>query len=198
MIVTNLVHDLTEMRSGLLRRLARARAGIRRTTPGPALVRGGVFLAGLIALAVALPAGFVLSRGLVIVVALPLFPALLPRGAMPTLVILVTAVGWLVSTTYYAEPLTYARLVVTAGALYLVHTLAALAAVLPYDAVVSAGVLGGWLLRAGLVLALTAGLALFVAAVPARLAGGYLLASLAGLALLLGLAGYLAFLVRRH
>ena len=45
MIVTNLVHDLTEMRSGLLRRLARARAGIRRTTPGPALVRGGVFIA---------------------------------------------------------------------------------------------------------------------------------------------------------
>lgn len=198
MIVADLVQDLTQMRAGLLMRLSRARTGIRRATPGPALVRGGVFLAGLIALVAALPTGFLLSRGLAVVVAVALLPALLPRGAMPTLVIVLTAAGWLAGTIFYAEPLTYARLMLVAGALYLVHTLAALAAVLPYDAVVSAGVLGHWLLRAGLVVVLTAGLALFVAAVPGRLAGGYLLASLTGLALLLGLAGYVAFLVRRR
>jgi hypothetical protein len=71
--------------------------------------------------------------------------------------------------------------------------------VLPHDAIVSGTVLTRWLLRAGLVVVLTAAVAMFTLLVPAYLGGQrYLVASLVGLALLTGLAGYLAALVRRR
>jgi hypothetical protein len=191
--------EIADLRAALRSRIERLDQMARRATPGPALVRGGLYLAGLVALGAGAPPGFVLGRGATFVLVLALLPVLLPRGVMPTLVIVLAALGWLAGTTVYAQPVTYLRLVAVAGALYLLHTLAALAAVLPYDAVVSAGVLGRWLLRAALVVVLTAVLGLAAVAVPGLLgAGGYLLASLAGLGLLVGLVGYLASLVRRR
>ncbi|HKS99600.1 MAG TPA: hypothetical protein VJT31_08740 [Rugosimonospora sp.] len=191
--------DIADMRAGLRSRVDRALAMVRRAAPGPTLVRGGVYLSGLIAMLTAWPATFVLGRGLLVAVILALVPVLWPRGFAPTLVILLAVTGWLAATTGYAEPVTYLRLVIVAGALYLLHTLAALAGVLPYDAIVSAGVLGRWLLRAALVWVLTAGLALFAVAVPQQVgAGGYLVASLAGLGLVSGVTAYLANLTRRR
>ena len=85
-----------------------------------------------------------------------------------------------------------------AAALYLQHNLSALAAVLPYDAIIGPGVLLRWLARAGAVVALTAGLALFAVVAPLYVSGRYLLASLAGLALMGLIVGYLARLVGRR
>ncbi len=187
------------MRTELRARADRLGKMARRATPGPLLVRGGVYLAGFVALGAGWPTDFVLGKGLLVVAVLPLLPALFPRGILPTIMILAGGLGWLLATTAYEQPVTYLRLMVVTAALYLVHTLAALAAVLPYDAIVAAGVLGRWLLRAGLVLALTAGLGLIVVVVTGVVGtGGYLIASLAGLGTLVGLITYLASLGRRR
>ena len=79
------------------------------------------------------------------------------------------------------------------------HTLAALAAVLPYDSVVSPDVLLRWVGRAGWVLLGTGVLAAFVVVVPTYLGGRtYLVASLLGLAVMAATVAYLARLVRRR
>jgi hypothetical protein len=171
----------------------------RRTGPGTVLVRGALFVVALLAQLIAWPASVVLGRAVLLLVVLAILPVLAPRTLMVTLSIFAAVLGWLVATTAYGEDLTYWRLVVLAGALYLVHTLAALATVLPYDAALSPGVLTGWLLRAGAVVALTAAVALFALLVPVYLGTHrYLVASLIGLALVMVVAGYLAALARRR
>jgi hypothetical protein len=70
--------------------------------------------------------------------------------------------------------------------------------VLPYDAVITPGVLLRWLGRAGVVLLLTAVLALFGSVAPLYLSGRYLAAALVGLALMVATVGYLARLVGRR
>ena len=78
-------------------------------------------------------------------------------------------------------------------------TFGSLAAVLPYDAVISPGVLVRWLRRCGTVVLLTAVVAMFTLLLPRYLpAARYLAASLVGLGLMLALAAYLATLVRRR
>jgi hypothetical protein len=172
---------------------------VRRTGPGVVLVRGALFVFGLLAQLIAWPAAVVLGRTVLVLVVLAVLPVLAPRTLMVSLSIFGAVLGWLVATTAYGEDLSYWRLVVLAGSLYLVHTLAALATVLPYDAVVSPGVLSRWLLRAGVVVALTAAVALFALLVPVYLGTHrYLVASLVGLALMLVVAGYLAALARRR
>jgi hypothetical protein len=172
---------------------------VRRTAPGPVLVRGSVFVAALLAQLVAWPGAVVLGRPVLALLVIAILPALFPRTWLVTMDILVTVIGWLVGTTSYGGPVTYWRLVLLAGLLYLVHTLAALAAVLPYDAVTSPGVLARWLRRCGAVVLLTAAVAMFTLLLPAYLPGQrFLVASLAGLALTVAIAGYLATLVRRR
>jgi hypothetical protein len=174
-------------------------AQARRLGPGPLLVRGALYFAGLIAQVVAWPADVVFGRGALVFLVVAALPVISPRGRLVSLTILCGVAGWLTATTAWGEPLSPWRLVLLAASLYGVHTLAALAAVLPYDAIVSATVLTRWLLRAGLVVGLTVVVAMFTLLVPEYLGHGrYLLASLAGLALMIGLAGYLAALVRRR
>jgi hypothetical protein len=98
----------------------------------------------------------------------------------------------------YGEPVQFWRLVTVAGLLYLAHSLAALAAGLPYDAVVAPEVLAGWLVRALLVVAASAMLALVVLVFGEVVrGGGYLAASLVGLVAATALAAVLAWLLRR-
>jgi hypothetical protein len=172
---------------------------VRRTAPGPVLVRAGVFLAGLLAELVAWPTEVVLNRTVLVLIVLAVLPTLAPRSRLVSLAIFAAVAGWLASTTAYQEPLTYWRLVLLAGLLYLLHTLTALAAVLPYDAVISPGVLVRWLRRCGTVVLLTAVVAMFTLLLPGYLpAARYLVASLVGLGLMVALAAYLATLVRRR
>jgi hypothetical protein len=171
----------------------------RRLGPGPMLVRGGLYVSGVVAQAVAWPGDVIFGRWTAFFLILAFLPVIAPRSRVVAITIITAVLGWLTATTAYGESLAYWRLVLLAASLYAVHTLAALAAVLPYDAVVSGSVLTRWLLRAGLVVALTVIVAMFTLLVPAYLGGHrYLLASLAGLVLMTGLAGYLAALVRRR
>jgi hypothetical protein len=130
---------------------------------------------------------------------LPVVPAVAPRGRWPSLIALLTVLGWLLSTMGYGEPVRFWRLVTVAGLLYLAHSLAALAAGLPYDAVVAPEVLAGWLVRALLVVAASAMLALIVLVVGDVVRGGdHLAASLVGLAAAITLAALLSWLLRRR
>jgi hypothetical protein len=172
---------------------------IRRISPAVLLVRSGIFAAALAGLVLAWPYELVVGPGLPVFVVLATLPAFAPRGFLPTSVIGLAVLGWVVTVHWYGEPVSYPRLVLLATALYLVHTLCALAAVLPYDAVVAPTVLVRWLGRAGLVVVLTAVLAVFALAFPALLGGRtFLVASLAGLALMAATVAYLAHLVRRR
>ena len=173
----------------------------RRVTPGAVLVRGVVFGSAVAALLVAYsPLAGSRSAGLVLMVVAGLvaaLPALLPRGAGTTAVLVLAVLGWLASTAYGA-PVTLLRLVAQAGLLYLLHTSAALAAVVPYDALLAPGILLRWLARAVGVVALT-GLFAVAAAVAAQYATGQtdLLVPLAGLAAVAALAAVLGHAWRR-
>src|SRR5205814_6360279 len=97
------------------------------------------------------------ASALVLVAALP---ALFPRSMATTIVLFIAVTGWVLSGGY-GGALTVVRLILAAAPLCLLHTSAALAAVLPYDAAVSPRVLLGRLWRGAVVLA---GTAVFAAA----------------------------------
>jgi hypothetical protein len=185
---------------GLLRgvrgRIDGWRVAATRITPATILVRGAVAGFGLLALLVGYPSDLVFTPSVAAaLVTLATLPALLPRTRLTTAVIGVAVLGWLAATTAYDEPVTLARLVTLACLLYLLHTTAALAAVLPYDTVVSPAVLVNWLARTVVVLALTTGFAVLAAA-GVRASGdrSYLVASISGLLGVVALAGLLAAL----
>nr|BFE76463.1 hypothetical protein GCM10020092_097640 [Actinoplanes digitatis] len=82
--------------------------------------------------------------------------------------------------------------------LYLGHTLAALAAVLPYDAVVNVDVVASWLGRALVVILISAMLTVIALGLTAELAGGaFVIATLVGLGAAVGLTLLLARMLRR-
>jgi hypothetical protein len=172
---------------------------VARATAGPLLVRGTVFASGLVALFLAYPVEMVTSAPAALLVAVAVLPALRPRGMLVTTVVFAAVLGWLIATTVYAEQVTVWRLAALAGALYLLHTTAALASVLPYDTVVAPSVLLGWLLRAVAVVLLTAAFAVAVllGVLPVGGNRSFLLASIVGLAVMATLALLLAYLRRR-
>jgi len=139
-----------------------------------------------------------LSRGWAgVLVVLAALPAIAPRGMLVSLMELAVVVAWLAKTTAYGEPIILWQLVAIASAMYLAHTSAALAAVLPYDTVVSAGILVAWLVRAGNVVLATVGFSLVVVyGVPLVGNRAYLIASIAGIAIMAALAWVLAMLRR--
>jgi hypothetical protein len=187
--------ELRLMRGGLRDRVEQLRRMWTRLSPGALLVRGAVFGCAAAALAVAY-APLAPTSGLgaaAVLVLLAGLAALLPRTMVITMVIFAATIGWVLTGAVYGERVSLARLVAEAGLLYLLHTSAALAAIVPYDAVVDPRVLSRWLLRALAVVGLAAVFAV-AAAVAAQWAGGrtYLVATLAGLAVVAGLAALLA------
>jgi hypothetical protein len=140
---------MNELTAYFSSRIGHARDMAMRAMPGPMLVRLAVWFWAVVALGLAMPEELVTSlRGALVLLVIGLLPALLPRTRMVSLMLFTAVVGWLATTAAFEEPIATWRLVALAGALYLVHTSAALAAVLPYDTVTSPGVLAGWLLRA--------------------------------------------------
>jgi hypothetical protein len=182
----------------ILDQVQRIRSTVVRFTPGPLLVRAGIFVTAVGALLTAYPAIVVASRLVVGLVLLAAVPMIAPRGRWTTLVALIAVCGWLFATMGYAERVTLFRLLGITGLLYLMHSLAALAAVLPHDAVVAPEVLVRWIGRALLVVAASAVPALVVVVIADGLRGAYLLASLAGLVVAVTIAGLLAYLQRRR
>ncbi len=129
-----------------------------------------------------------------------MLPAVAPRRLWPTFVALVTVGGWLLATDGYNRPIALWRLMAVAVALYLTHTLCALVAVLPYDAVVDPDVIVRWLTRAAGVLLATSvlGVLLLELAGVRAAEGGWQAVTVAGLLLAVGVTALLAGLLRRR
>ena len=176
-----------------------ARGVLARATAIPFLVRAAVALCGLIAMGVAWPSALVtyqLVAPLLLLVAV--YPAVAPRGRGATFSALVVVAGWIADTVDAGARIELWRVITIATLLYLGHTLTALAAVLPYDAIVSFDMLGGWLLRAGLVVLVSAVLTVATLGLSADLAGGaFVLATVVGIVCAVGATVLLARLLRR-
>ncbi|MGI5147652.1 hypothetical protein ACQEVC_14950 [Plantactinospora sp. CA-294935] len=179
-------------------RIRQLYAAIGRITLVPLLVRVGVFGCALLALLLAYPARPSDPRLLGLLVVAALAPAVAPRRNWPTLVLLAAAGAWVVATGWYDQRVELWRLLALATFLYLTHTLAALAALLSYDAVVAPEVLARWVTRA-----LGVGLASAVLSVPLLAMDGqlgdrsFVAALLGGLALAVCAAALLGWLFRR-
>ncbi|WP_436523724.1 hypothetical protein [Actinoplanes sp. HUAS TT8] len=186
------------MLTGLLRRLSRIPTVVRRATVVPVLVRCGIALAGVLAMAVAWPTALLASQFLVILLLIAVWPAMAPRGGAATFAALVVVGGWIVDTAGYDSRIALWRVVTLATLLYLGHTLTALAAVLPYDAVVNLDVPGLWLGRALLVALISAVLTVLALGLTADLGGdAFQLATLVGLVAATGVTVLLVRLTRR-
>jgi hypothetical protein len=173
---------------------------VLRTAPGPALVRalaGGFAVAALL-LAAPTPISAT-TWGIGVALLAGVTVALAPRSAVVTLVVLLVALAWLAATLAYSEEIALWRLVAVAATAYPLHTGAALAAVLPYDAVVAPGVLRRWAGQTGLVLAAGVGFAVGGVLLASRVAGwSSLAAPVVGLLAAAALAVALAWLLGRR
>jgi hypothetical protein len=179
--------------------IGRVTTVVSRATAGPLLVRAGVFAAALAALVVAYPAEMRAGYFTGVLVIQAALAAILPRSPWVTVALLVAVAGWVTSTIWYDEPVELWRLIALASFLYLTHSLAALVALLPYDAHIPAEVTVRWLSRA---LAVVLGSAvLTVLLLSAANRGGdrdLLVAALAGLCVALGATALLAWLWHRR
>jgi hypothetical protein len=176
---------MSEIVGAFVSRGQRARDVNKRATPGPLLVRALLWGFTMAAVLIAYPSEMVVNvRGLPVVALLAVLPAAWPRTRLVSLTLFAIVVGWVISTSISGHAITAGRLVPLATLLYLVHTTAALASVLPYDTVVIRGALIAWYLRA---LPTLAGSAVFgviaVAGADAIAARPILIAALGGVAL---------------
>ena len=179
-------------------RIERARRALSRFTMIPFLVRLGIAMAGLLAMSVAWPPALLAGQFFLPIALVAVYPAVVPRGRGATVTALVAVAGWLVDTTGYEARVALWRVLALATLLYLGHSLTALAAVLPYDAVVHLDVVGAWLARASAVVLVSAVLTVGALGLTADLAGGaFLIATLVGLAGAVGATMLIARLLRR-
>ena len=186
------------MLEGINRRIDRTRTVVLRATLLPLLIRCGLGLALIAAMSVAWPATLVASRYLLPLAVVAFYPAFAPRGRGVTAAILMVVAGWILDTTWYDARVALWRVLSIATLLYVGHSLAALAAVLPYDAIVNLDVVAAWLGRILLVVLISAVLTVFALGLTAVLAGeAFLLATLVGLAAAVGATLLLARLLRR-
>jgi hypothetical protein len=173
---------------------------VRRTSVGPAVVRLCAAGAGLVALLVAIPSQVLTVPGVVgacFLVALGVGVA--PRSRWVTVVVLLAAAAWIYTTLAYGEQLVLWRLAVLTCATYTMHTGAALAATLPYDAIISPGVLTRWVTRTAAMLGVGLTLGVGAFAVADRLhAVSTVVAPVLGLLAVAGVTVLLAWQWRRH
>jgi hypothetical protein len=186
--------------SGVTSRIDRRIRLIKRTTPGPVLVRSAATAGALVALLVALPPSAMEAPailGLAVLAAAGV--GLFPRTRWTTLTVLLAIIAWVYSTLLDGDQLVLWRVVVLTAALYLSHTSAALAAVLPHDAIVSPGVLTRWALRTGAVLVVSLGIGLGALVVAQGMhVVSTLVAPIAGVAAVAAVTVMLAWLWRRR
>jgi hypothetical protein len=189
---------MSEIVEAVISQAQRAKDVNARATPGPLLVRALLWACTLAALLLAYPSVMVWHlRAFPVVAIIALFPAVLPRTRLVSLMLFAIVVGWLISTTVYGQAITATRLVALAALLYLLHTTAALAAVLPYDAVVVGGALIAWYVRALPVLLASAVFGVLAVAGADRIVGrAFLAASIGGIVLVYVVAWLLVRLTR--
>jgi hypothetical protein len=188
-----------DLLDGLTERLRALRYAANRVSLLPLLVRAGIFAVVLVGLLVAYPVEALRARSLLALVVVAVLPAVAPRRVWPTFAALVTVGGWLLAEMGFDRPVALWRLVAVATLLYLGHTLCALAAVLPYDAVVDPDLVARWLGRAGAVVLAAAVLGILLAQL-GRADGdrGYQLATVSGLLVAVAVSALLGWLLRRR
>lgn len=180
-------------------RLQRVQTVVTRATLEPLLVRIGVFGALVLAMSVAVPFELLVTRYGVPLLLVAVIPAFAPRGAAPSLAMIGIVAAWVLSTAESGQRIELWRLLGLTAFLYLAHSLAALAASLPYDAVVAPEVVVRWIARALAVVLAAAALGVVLVSV-AGIGGGdtLLAAAFGGLVVAVGLAGLLGWLARRR
>ena len=179
-------------------RAAAVRSGLSRATVLPFAVRCALAVCFLAAMAVAWPLVIFAGRFFPLFLLVALWPAAAPRGRGATFAALVVVAGWIVDTVGDGADIPLWRVLTIATTLYLGHTLTALAAVLPYDAVVNLDVATTWLGRAAAVVLISAVLTVIALGLAAELAGGaFVIATLVGLAGAVSATMLLARLLRR-
>ncbi|MDP9799316.1 hypothetical protein J2S43_007828 [Catenuloplanes nepalensis] len=178
-------------------RIRALRDALRRASPTPILVRLAVAGTGLAALLVALPAEFLDLRAAGVLIVLAVLPALRPRGIMPVILALGVIAVWLVGTAAYGEAVSIWRVLALGSLLYAGHSLAALAACLPYDAEIRSEAVTGWVIRLfAVVIGSAVVLVMALAAVGRLTLGGYAVFAIGGLVAAIAAAGLLARISR--
>jgi hypothetical protein len=186
------------MLDSLTARIERIRRVLGRATIVPFFVRLGIALCFVLAMTVAWPPELAFGQLGLLLFALALYPAFTPRGRGATLVIIVVVGGWILDTTWYDQRVALWRVLGIATLTYLGHTLTALAAVLPYDAIVNVDVITTWLVRAAAAVLISAVLTVIALGLTSALAGGaFLIATLVGLAAAVTATLLLSRLLRR-
>jgi hypothetical protein len=171
---------------------------LSRLSGGPLAVRAVLFLTSWTALLLAGPVEVMQPRFLLATAVVAALPAILPQTGLVTVTMLVVIGAWLLDTVAFGAQISALRLVALSLLLYFVHAAAALAAVLPYDAVVERQAITRWIGR-GLLVALSAAvvtvaLLLLLPGLPALPNAVPLLA---GLLAAVGVTALLVRLVRR-
>jgi hypothetical protein len=162
-------------------------ARIARVTPVPLILRIVVFASALAGLWLAAPEPVSNARFLMAMALLAALPALSPGTRMVDLVMICILVGWVATTLVAGEAAEPWRVFGIGTALYLAHSAAALAASVPYDAVVDAQVPLRWAARCGLVIMGAAVITGLIVTIARRVTPGTsIVVLLVGLAVVIG------------
>ncbi|WP_117209974.1 hypothetical protein [Allorhizocola rhizosphaerae] len=166
---------------------------LARVTAVPLVLRGIVFAAAWLGLWLAVPSPVASLRVALLLVVVALVPALIPGTRVVDGVMLAIVALWVVSTLMVGQAAEPVHTFMTGAALYLTHSAAAFAAVLPYDSVVDAQVVVRWAARSVFVLA-AAGVVTAVVVLFAPMAGQTtsVVALFAGLGIVVALIALLA------
>jgi hypothetical protein len=172
---------------------------LARITPATYLLRGLAFVFTLVAALYAIPAVVFQPRLIALAAVGALLVAALPGTRIVTAVLAAAVFGWVLGWMGHLQDLTPAQVIIFGSALFLAHSSATLAAVVPADAVVSPEVLFRWYGRAFAIVAASAVLALILILGASLIAGfnGTFVASLVGLAAAVALVIALVRLIRR-
>jgi len=185
-------------RAGIGVRVDRANAVVHQATPGPVLVRAAAIAAGLAGFAVTWPLRDLGTNAVIIPILFSIGVGLAPRSFMPTATIVAMISGYLYNISTGA-PLTAWRAIIAAGLIYVVHTCAAFAAVLPFNAVATRGLFGPFVLRIAVAIGITAVLGLGILAVPNAIGTHRLVsAAVGGMVAMVGVAAYVAYVGSRR
>ncbi|MDG4807935.1 hypothetical protein O7634_14355 [Micromonospora sp. WMMD1120] len=180
-------------------RVRAAQHAVARISAAPLLVRVGIFVVVFAGFALAFPAEVLPGRPVLFLAVAALLPAFGPRRLWATFTAFVTVGGWLLATDGYGRPVALWRLLAVATLLYLGHTLCALAALLPYDAVVDPDLITRWLARSAAVLLGSAVLGVLLLQVSGTGGDtGYQWVTVLGLLVAVGTAALLGWLLRRR
>ncbi len=170
---------------------------LRRVTPAPLIMRALVFATGFAALWSAAPGAVLSPRFLFFIGVLSLVPAFAPGSRFVDVMMVLAVIFWVVATLGTGQTVTGPGTFTTACALYLLHSSAALAAVLPYDSIVDSAVILRWAARAALVIVVSAAVStLIVLTVPSVTPGASVPVLLVGLGAAAGIVAVLSWAAR--